>query len=144
MTDNLISLREAIFYGAAGDTITFDKSLVDCTITLCGNQLEVYQGITIDASSVGGITIDANGQSRVFYVNGGSTENPVELISLTITGGNSGEGGGIYNESGTLTITNTTISGNTAYRGGGIYNNYEGTLTITNSTISGNTASANL
>ena len=96
MTDNLISLREAIFYGAAGDTITFDKSLVDCTITLCGNQLEVYQGITIDASSVGGITIDANGQSRVFYVNGGSTENPVELISLTITGGNSGEGGGIF------------------------------------------------
>jgi hypothetical protein len=52
-----------------------------------------------------------------------------------------GEGGGIYNDGGTLMITNSTVSNNYAGApdpfpvgfGGGIYN--YGTLTITNSTI---------
>jgi hypothetical protein len=55
-----------------------------------------------------------------------------------------GEGGGIYNDGGTLMITNSTVSNNYAGApdpfpvgfGGGIYN--YGTLTITNSTINSN------
>jgi len=47
--------------------------------------------------------------------------------------------GGIYNQGGILTISNSTISGNSASNwGGGIFNG--GTLTITNSTVSGNQA----
>ncbi|EQD80374.1 polymorphic outer membrane protein, partial [mine drainage metagenome] len=62
----------------------------------------------------------------------------VNLIGVTITGGQAA-GGGI-NNSGTLTATNDTISNNKAYggQGGGIYNS--GTLTATNSTISKNSA----
>ena len=45
-----------------------------------------------------------------------------------------GDGGGIENERGTLTVTNSTIDNNSAHRdGGGIFNS--GTLTVTNSTI---------
>jgi predicted outer membrane repeat protein len=52
-------------------------------------------------------------------------------------------GGGIYSL-GTLTVSNSTLSGNSAgIGGGGIYNtyNYLNTLTVSNSTLSGNSAS---
>ena len=56
----------------------------------------------------------------------------------TLMGSN---GGGIYNNGGTVTIENSTISNNIGDTGGGgIINFFGGTLTITNSTISGNTA----
>jgi hypothetical protein len=51
-------------------------------------------------------------------------------------------GGGLYNESGTMMLTNSTVSGNRTLRipdvdvpahGGGIYTS--GTLTLTNTTI---------
>ena len=49
--------------------------------------------------------------------------------------------GGAFNNSGYLTVTNSTITGNqAAYQGGGIFNNISGTLSVSNSTISGNTA----
>jgi len=49
-----------------------------------------------------------------------------------------GEGGGIVNYLGTLTITNSTITGNTGNSGGAIANS--GSLTLQSSTISKNTA----
>jgi hypothetical protein len=61
-----------------------------------------------------------------------------------------GNGGGVLNEGGTMTITRCTISNNSAHysvgspeesghnSGGGILNYSGGSLTITNSTISGN------
>lgn len=84
--DDVLSLREAISGAATGDVIVFDSTLTGGTITLNGEQLSVNKGITIDASAIGGITIDANEESRVFYVSGGSETNPVEMIALTITG----------------------------------------------------------
>lgn len=58
--------------------------------------------------------------------------------------GGAGDGGGIFNEVGTLTISGSTISGNSASVGGGVDSNtnLSGTqkTTITNSTISGNSA----
>ena len=139
-TDDLLSLREAIDRAQTGDTITFDSSLAGGTITLSGSELSVDKCITIDANGIGGMTIDAAGQSEVFYVNDGSAKNPVELIGLTITGGWAEFGGGICTGKGcTLTLTNCIVSGNTAiYEGGGIYNG-TGTLILTNCTVSGNT-----
>ena len=75
------------------------------------------------------------------------------LTGLTITGGNAGAGGGIYN-SGTLTVSSSTLSANSAYAGpdndeefpgisgcgGGIFNS--GTLTVNYVTLSGNSASS--
>ena len=120
------------------------------TIILSGEQLEIPQGLTVDASAlydaergVPGLTLDAAGQSRVFSVSGGTADAPVELIGLTITGGNaSGDGGGVY-ASGTTTFTNCTVSGNTATGstysyGGGVY--AKGTTTFTNCAVSGNAA----
>ena len=72
-------------------------------------------------------------------------------------GGGAGMGGAVFNEAGTVVITNSTFTGNTASGGtggagfhdnsgaagqglgGGLFN-HNGTITVTNSTFSGNTA----
>lgn len=140
-TDSVLSLREAIGRAGDGDTIVFDSSLAGGTIALNNScMLSIDKGITIDAASVGGITIDANGGSRVFYIIGSKVS--VEFVHLTIMGGreDTADGGGIYNYNGSLKLTDCTVSGNTAgAKGGGIYND-SGSLTLTNCTVSGNSA----
>jgi CSLREA domain-containing protein len=148
------SLRDAITQAnstADDESISFEIPPSDagcangvCTITLTSGEL------TIDATSTAGsllisnaattsaaVAISGNNASRVFLVNNGAN---LTLNAVTVTRGNSGSGsgGGIFNNGGTVTLTNSTVSGNSAVNGGGIFN--FGTVTITNSTISGNSA----
>jgi CSLREA domain-containing protein len=79
---------------------------------------------------------------RVFTVAGSFN---ATISGLTIANGNlpGGVGGGIYN-SANLTLSNDTISGNIANaggNGGGVFNDF-GTVTITNSTLSANSVSS--
>ncbi|MGB2823648.1 MAG: right-handed parallel beta-helix repeat-containing protein, partial [Phycisphaerae bacterium] len=109
-------------------------------ITLSAGELCTYQSLVVDATSIGGLTIDAASQSRVMVIGGGV----VSLTGLTLTGGSTtSNGGGIY-KGGTLTLNTSTVSGNSATGtyayGGGIYTD-SGTLTLINSTVSGNWAS---
>ena len=148
-TDNLISLREAIFYAEEGDTVTFDSSTFDSsltpldgwTITLDSGEILVDKGISIDASDIGGVTIDGNNSSRIFTVTGGTESAPVSFIALNLTGGNADKGGGIYSTAGVvLNLTDCAVYGNTAsLRGGGICKN-SGSLTLVNCSITDNTA----
>ena len=129
--DGEVSLREAVrganvsiseLGGSA--LITFADNLAGGVIGLSDGQLEITVPVVIDASSLGvkGITVDAKGNSRVFYVTYGTGENPVTLINMTISGGSELLGGGIYN-SGILSLNNCVITQNVArYDGGGIYN----------------------
>lgn len=181
-TDSLTSLREAIAFANdatagtmadgdadndsnANDTITFANGVGEAfenggTITLGGTQLEITSDVTIDGTP--GVTVDANGSSRVLAVTSGAAA----IDSLSITGGDAVMGGGVRIYSGaSADLTNSTVSGNSANFGGGIENygtatlsnttvsgndaltgigggiNNVGTLTLTNSTVSGNTAS---
>ena len=83
--------------------------------------------------------MSGNNASRVFFIQPNAV---VEIRSLTITGGSASgsSGGGILNNSATLTLTNLTVSGNSAGIGGGIFNINGGTLRLTGSTVSGNSA----
>ena len=163
--DGLISLRETLFYlqsEAIDETITFDSTLDGGTILLTNGELTLNRPVTIDASLLSSLTIDANHESRVISING----DDVTLDSLTIVNGLAEEGGGILNygsltilnsvitqnateneycsgggiyNSGTLSVVNSTILNNTAsYAGGGIYNDYDATLNIASSVISSN------
>ncbi|MCP4424231.1 MAG: hypothetical protein GY803_07065 [Chloroflexi bacterium] len=95
------------------------------------------------------ITIEGNGaiiqrnvkSAESFRILEVTQSGNLTLNNVTITGGSTSIGGGIYN-AGTLTINNSVVSGNDALHGGGIYHygNYGGPLTISNSEISGNTA----
>ena len=69
-SDTILSLREAINRASAGDTIQFDPSLKGKTIVLSGRQLWIDEGVTIDAASIGGMTVDADGRNVVFYISG--------------------------------------------------------------------------
>ena len=136
------------------------------TITLTGTQLELSDttGTETITGPKAGVTVSGGGLSRVFQVDAGVT---ASISGLTITGGNTaGNGGGLYNDGGTATLTNCTVSGNSAGRrrrrpvqhqrhdhadqlhrqrqlrrvdGGGLYN-FNGTATLTNCTVSGNSA----
>ena len=140
-TNDDVSLREAIAIATllpVATAITFEAPLADKPILL-DEQLQLEADMQIDAAGAGGITIDAQGQSRIFYV---ASEVTVELDSLHITGGSAERAGGIYNL-GELTVTNCTFADNQATGhfesgvGGAIYNRL-GTLTVSNSTLSQN------
>lgn len=136
------SLRQALVDANDGDTINFDSSLNGQKITLTSGQLNVDKDITISGPGANYLGVDGNAQSRVFYVNPGTT---VALSGLTIANGHVTEGGGVLNLTGALTLSDCIISGNSAYIGGGIDSvgrNGSATLTVTNCTVSGNSADA--
>ena len=115
--------------GSGGGGIYLDDhvtaSIADCSLT----------------NNIGGaVFIDGYGGTMLTVLNSSITDNSAGSSEL---GGN---GGGIYNNAGTLTIIGSTISHNTAWfgdflggGGGGILNAY-GTLVISNTTIRNNQA----
>jgi len=140
------SLRQALIDASDGDTIRFDPSLNGRTIILTSGELSVNKNVTISGPGAGQLSVSGNAAGRVFYISAGKT---VAVSGLNILNGSAPapyrQGGGIYNDHGTLTLSNCTISGNLADQGsgGGIYNDANAgsaTLTITNCTISGNSA----
>src|SRR6516164_10724493 len=112
-------LRQAILQANTngGDqTIVFDKTVFKTpqTITLNGTQLELSDttGTETITGPKAGVTISGGGLSRVFQIDGGVT---APISGLTITDGNTtGNGGGMYNDGGNVTLTDCTVSGNTS------------------------------
>ncbi|MHC4498132.1 MAG: right-handed parallel beta-helix repeat-containing protein [Planctomycetota bacterium] len=63
------------------------------------------------------------------------------LDGFSVTGGNGGSGGGVYNyKRCNLTFVNCTFSANRASYGGGLYHHGAGNLTLTNCVLTGNSA----
>jgi fibronectin-binding autotransporter adhesin len=143
-------LRQAIDMAntnGGNETITFDGTVFATpqTITLTGGQLELSDttGSETITGPAAGVTISGGGLSRVFQVDNGVT---ASFSGLTITGGNTaGNGGGLYNDGGTVTLTGCTVSGNASTlingrSGGGGIATASGTTTLTECTVSGNSA----
>jgi len=103
--------------------------------------LDITDDLTISGADQTTTIIDGGALDRVLHIHSGKT---VEVTNVTVRNGDvpvidpSDCGGGIYNDGGTLSLTNSTITGNLAPWGGGINNG--GALTLTNSTVSNNTA----
>jgi hypothetical protein len=137
------SLRADIAAAQSGDTIDL-SNLGGQTIALTSGELVINKSLTIQGPASAQVTVNAGLHSRVFEVDGTSTN--VTLSGLTITrgsatsgSGSNNFGAGVYNNAATLSIVDSTLSGNFATYGGGVYN-YFGTLSIVNSTLSGNNA----
>ena len=139
--DGLGSLRQAIVAAnatAGADTITFSISGTIKLVTMLPLITDAAE-LTIDGSGQA-VTISGEHLVRVMRVESGAS---LTLDHLTIANGTSpasDAGGGIYNKTGTVTISNSTFSGNNAAIFGGGLCNEGGTVTITNSTFSGNNA----
>ena len=136
-------LNSAIASAHNGDTITFNCNGGSGDIKLT-NTLQFppqanpsLTNLTIDG---GGQAVQLDGQNnvQVFTVNTGMT---LTLKRLTVTKGSSDVGGGIDNNGGTVTFSNSTVFNNSASNGGGIFNTNSGMMTISNSTISNNSIS---
>ena len=146
------SRRQAVADAVDGDTINFSSSLNGQTITLTSGELLVDKSVAIIGPGANTLAVDANHASRVFYIASGKT---VTISGLSITNGTASpsvpyyyNGGGIYNDHATLTVSNCTVSGNSTPtdsfgQGGGIFNDGSfgsAPLTVINCTISGNAA----
>ena len=142
------SLREAITNAQSGDTIKFDASLANQTITLTSGQIEVAPGkeLIIDGVDAENLAISGNNSSRIFHL-----DSNVDFISnltlknLTLTEGYHAENGGaiLTEHLATLNLENVNFNNNVADLGGGaIYVSWEGTLTVIDSTFDGNEAIA--
>jgi len=145
--DNLTdrALRDAI--SAAGTTTKLSLIVIRTTqksqtITLTNGQVSIYTNVSIVSLGPVPLTIDANKNSRVFYL--GSAAD-VTLSGLTLTNGSANFGGAIYNAGGQLAVTTSTLIGNSATYGGAIYcDSIAGTtntyMWVTNSLLTNNTA----
>ncbi|MBL1099062.1 hypothetical protein [Streptomyces coffeae] len=75
---------------------------------------------------------------RIFHVKEGGS---LSLKCITVRYGQTiagdGDGGGVFNERGTLTLTDSTVRNNIAGVGGGIWNR-QGTLTLKNTRVTNN------
>jgi CSLREA domain-containing protein len=120
--------RDAIHFALGREaTIVLGSELPPVTDT---------SGLNINGQ-MASITISGNEEWRVLQVGPGAK---LTLHNLTVADGSAdGEGGGIYNQLGTLKVDHSTLSNNSADFGGGIYNQ-NGTLKVINSTLSGNSA----
>ena len=144
--------QSAIWNGISGpkQTISNATGTVIANGTIYIAQGTYYEsGININTN----MTIIGESQQNTI-INGTNSGNSIftiasgvnaTLINLTLTQGQSSNGGAIYNN-GTLSVTNCTLTDNTANSsvvsngfGGAIFNQ-GGTLTVTNSTLNNNTA----
>jgi len=120
----------AIGPASDGDTIMVAAGIYN------EHDLNIGESMRIQGAGVGSTIVAAQYSGRVFFI--GVCE--VELSGMTIRNGNTtGNGGGIYNDGGDLTITNCTISDNTADDGGGLYYDF-GNVTMTDCIVSDNEA----
>lgn len=144
---NSCSLRDALAAATTdGDVIVFDAALSGQIILLSEGQLVVDAGITITGLGSANLTVDAGGNSRVFYISTTPSGVEVAISGLSIINGDAGGnyGGGIYDlHNGDLTLKDVSITGCNAGYGGGVYVEYsDGTVEIVDSTISDNYASS--
>ncbi|MDY6804298.1 MAG: DUF4347 domain-containing protein [Cyanobacteriota bacterium] len=140
------SLREAIASAQSGDTIKFDSSLANQTITLISGQLTVNKDLIIDGGDAAGLTISGNNASRAIEL---VFQNELTVKNLNFVDGKTneegvpGSGGAIWTASQTtLTVENSSFSNNATagYGGGAIWAGHKSNTTVINSKFDSNDA----
>jgi CSLREA domain-containing protein len=143
---NVCTLRAAIQEANAAlascGAININFSGVTNPISLGSVLPDINHSVNINGPGADMLTVQRSSGSsfRIFTINPSMT---VGISGLTISNGSAAQGGGIYNNHGTLTVASCAISGNSAsVEGGGVYSGGVGagnaSLTISESTISGN------
>ncbi|MBQ8363705.1 MAG: hypothetical protein IJX36_07245, partial [Thermoguttaceae bacterium] len=109
-----------------GTTITFEAGLAAGVVELERGEITVERAVTLDATTIGGLTIDAGDASRVFNVDmyrENSATASAYFAGLTIQNGAAEDGGLIYvAEGSSLKIADSTLKSATATRGGAVFN----------------------
>ncbi len=134
---NAQEAADVIEVPAGSYTLTIKGGSEEASAT---GDLDITDDVTINGAGANSTTVAGSGAEfgdRIVENHSGAS---TTIFGLTITEGSADIGGGIYNNGGTLTVSDSAITGNTtSLDGGGIYNDY-GTLKVVRSTISGNEA----
>ncbi|GIW42710.1 MAG: hypothetical protein KatS3mg076_3287 [Candidatus Binatia bacterium] len=138
----------AIFGGFAGGETTLAQRDPSSNVTVLSGDID--QDDTTDPNGVVTTTNDISGANSFHVVTGSGTSGSAVLDGFTITAGLANGsvapcqeicGGGLFNESGSPTLSNLVFSGNFAQNaGGGMLNSGGSTPTLTRVTFSGNRA----
>lgn len=149
MCDADCSLREAVSAANAtadNDVIEFSLTVFNApqTITLSLGEIVIISNgtLTINGTGANKLSVSGNSASRIISNNGATTD----INRIRFTGGtgvgtaSSGRGGALYNNGGTLTLTDLVIINNTAINGGGLNTAGNGTTNIIGCDVSDNTA----
>jgi len=138
-------VQAAITAAKAADTIHICPRTYNETIAINKNLTLIGAG---SGTGLGASVLNGGGNGHVVTVNLDKFLQPgvtVELQNIRIIGGSvtggfgDGDGGGIYNNAGFLTMTDCVVFDNSASRGGGIFNS-DGTVSLTDCVVLENSA----
>ena len=138
----------ALYGGFAGAETTREQRDWSARQTMLSGDID-HNDVT-----AGGVVTDTariSGSNAYHVVSSAGVTTTAVLDGFTITGGNANgsdflhrQGGGMYNDGSSPTLSNVTFSGNRAsYNGGGMSNYNYSNPTLSNVTFSGNSASYN-
>jgi len=128
---------------AMTETLRSQRSITANVTVLSG---DIDSNDLTDPHGVVTTTTNLVGNNAYHVVVGIGVNNTAVLDGFTVTGGNANGvspnnlGSGLYNSSGSPTLTNVTFSGNSAYLGGGVYNASGSSPLLSNVTFSSNSA----
>ena len=145
--NGLGSLRNALDIATDGDQINLNV-MGSIILNPTYGELIIDKEVTIQGPGADLLSISGGGSSRVLYIEAVDTVNisDLSIISGDATGYDHSDpgalyGGGIYNRSENLAITDCTISGNkSGYDGAGMFNCSCTNPTLTNCTFTGNSS----
>ncbi|MEE9130452.1 MAG: right-handed parallel beta-helix repeat-containing protein [Phycisphaerales bacterium] len=134
------TIQAAIDAAMDGDEVEVHPGTYRELINFLGKSITVRSSDGPEVTIING-DIDNDGDGDGTVVTCDSAEGPDSVLEgFTITGGNAVNGGGMYNEESSASVTDCTFSGNSANFGGGMYNEDNSSPTLIDCTFSENTA----
>ena len=133
------SLRQAVLDAQSGDTIEFDSSLSNQTITL-NNGLWINKSLTFDGANAPNLTISGGNESNIFWMGAVAENLELNVKNLTLADSyyDAEAGGAIYaQENSTIDVDNVDFIGNVS-DGGAIHALEGSNITVNDSNFINN------
>jgi Ca2+-binding RTX toxin-like protein len=131
------SLRNAIEIAKSGDTIKFNSSLSNRTITL-NSSIGIQKSLIIDGADAPGLTISGGNQTNIFRLAKENKSLTVQNVTLADSYNRAAPGGAIWaTNNSTLDVENTDFINNVS-QGAALHGQAGTVMTVTNSSFENN------
>jgi hypothetical protein len=131
------SLRNAIDLAQSGDTIKFNSSLSNRTITL-NSSIGIQKSLIIDGADAPGLTISGGNQTNIFRLAKENKSLTVQNVTLADSYNRAAPGGAIWaTNNSTLDVENTDFINNVS-QGAALHGQAGTVMTVTNSSFENN------
>ena len=133
------TLRQAVYDAQSGDTIKFDSSLSNQTITL-GSGLWLNKNLTFDGADASNLTISGGNKTNIFWMGGVDANLNLTVKDLTLADGyyEANAGGAIWaQDNSTINIDNVNFTGNVS-DGAALHAQQGSFITVNNSNFDNN------